>query len=113
MSKDLLLSIDNGTQSIRALLFDAQGTLLAKSKVTLEPYHSPQPGWAEHDPEYYWNALCQACQQLWAQPNVRKEAKGAKGANEAKEAIAAVAVTTQRATFINVDREGHALRPAI
>ena len=32
-----LLSIDNGTQSVRALLFDTQGNLLAKGKVELDP----------------------------------------------------------------------------
>ena len=48
-----LLSIDNGTQSVRALLFDTQGNLLAKGKVELDPYFSSQPGWAEQDPEYY------------------------------------------------------------
>ncbi len=52
-----LLSIDNGTQSVRALLFDTQGNLLAKGKVELDPYFSSQPGWAEQDPEYYWASL--------------------------------------------------------
>ena len=62
-----LLAIDNGTQSIRAMVFDPDGELIAKSKVEIEPYVSPQPGWAEQDADYFWTSLCQACQQLWAQ----------------------------------------------
>ena len=101
MSKDLLLAIDNGTQSVRALVFDLAGNLLAKSRVPLQPYTSPQPGWAEQRPEYYWENLCQACQGLWAQGLISKES------------IAGVALTTQRSTLINVDRQGQPLRPAI
>ncbi|MFZ1767944.1 MAG: FGGY family carbohydrate kinase, partial [Caldilinea sp.] len=99
--RDQLLAIDNGTQSVRALLFDLRGNLLAKAQVHIEPYFARQPGWAEQNPEYYWSALCQACQALWAKPDVHKDA------------IAGVALTTQRATVINVDRHGKPLRPAI
>ena len=101
MGGDHILSIDNGTQSIRALLFDLKGNLVAKSRVELEPYFSEQPGWAEQHPVYYWESLCQACRQLWQQTDVPKEA------------IAGVALTTQRATMVNVDRNGQPLRPAI
>ena len=65
-SRDLILAIDNGTQSVRALLFDPHGNLLAKSRVPIEPYFSTAPGLAEQDPEVFWQALCQACQGLWA-----------------------------------------------
>ncbi len=65
----------------------------------LEPYFSEQPGWAEQQPDYYWQSLCQACQQLWQ--HVRQES------------IAGVALTTQRSTVINVDQTGNPLRPAI
>jgi sugar (pentulose or hexulose) kinase len=101
VDSDHVLAIDNGTQSVRALLFDLKGNLVTKSQVPLEPYFSEQPGWAEQRPEYYWESLCQACQQLWQHTDLPKEA------------IAGVALTTQRATVINVDREGRPLRPAI
>ncbi len=68
MTRDLILAIDNGTQSVRALIFDRSGNLLARARVRLETYRSEEPGWAEQDPEYYWASLCQACQQLWTQP---------------------------------------------
>ncbi|ATQ76251.1 carbohydrate kinase [Massilia violaceinigra] len=96
-----ILAIDNGTQSVRAILFDLQGNIVAKSQVHFESYFSEHPGWAEHDPEDYWQSLCRACKQLWEQP----------GADKA--AVQGVAVTTQRGTVINVGQDGKALRPAI
>lgn len=101
MAGDHILAIDNGTQSVRALLFDLRGNLVAKSRVPIEPYVSQQPGWAEQDAEVFWQAVCQACQELWQIPGVEKGS------------VAGVALTTQRSTVINVDAEGHPLRPAI
>jgi sugar (pentulose or hexulose) kinase len=101
MSAEQLLAIDNGTQSVRALVFDLRGNLIAKSRVIIDPYFSTQPGWAEQDPDLYWKAVCEACQKLWKIKGVDKTA------------IAGVAVTTQRSTLINVDEKGTPLRPAI
>ncbi len=101
MTSQTLLSIDNGTQSVRALLFDLRGNLLAKQRVPIEPYFSDAPGWAEQHPQVFWEAVCEACQGLWAQEGVDKGR------------IAAVALTTQRGTVINVDEKGVPLRPAI
>jgi sugar (pentulose or hexulose) kinase len=95
-----LLAIDNGTQSVRALLFDPRGNLLYKQQIHIEPYYSTSPGLAEQDPEVFWGAVCSACQGLWAQ-----------GVD--KSSIAAVSVTTQRSTVLNVDENGSPLRPAI
>jgi len=101
MVGDHILAIDNGTQSVRALLFDLRGNLVAKSRVPLEPYFSDHPGWAEQHPEYFWTSLCQACQELWHSTDIPQET------------IVGVALTTQRATVVNVDRQGKPLRPAI
>ncbi|MCD4717254.1 MAG: carbohydrate kinase, partial [Desulfobacterales bacterium] len=92
--KDLILAIDNGTQSLKALVFDLEGRLLTKEQVRFKPYFSKNPGWAEQDPEVFWQALCSACQGLW------------KGGKVEKGRIAGVTLTTQRGTVINVDREG-------
>ena len=101
MAKELLLAIDVGTQSTRALIFDLQGNLLFKTKIPLPVYNAPKPGWAELDPQRFWESLCQACQRLWATPGVEKDQ------------IAGVAITTQRNVLINLDRQGSPLRPAI
>lgn len=100
-NKEYVLAIDNGTQSVRALLFDFKGELVAKSKIELTPYYSNNPGWAEQDPEYFWQKLGEACQQLWSNQDVDKSR------------VKAVAITTQRDTVINVDKHGKPLRPAI
>ena len=60
MSKPTILAIDNGTQSVRAILFDLHGNIVAKEQVFLEAYFSKHPGWAEHDPEDYWQSVCTA-----------------------------------------------------
>ncbi len=99
--KDLLLAIDNGTQSLKALIFDLEGQLLAEERVPFTPYFSKQPSWAEQDPDVFWQALCRACQGLWHQHQ------------HYRERIAGVAVTTQRGTVVNVDENGKPLRPAM
>jgi sugar (pentulose or hexulose) kinase len=96
-----LLAIDNGTQSVRALLFDPRGNLLAKERVPIEPYFSTAPGLAEQDPAVFWNALCAACKGLFKQKVVDPSS------------IAAVSLTTQRSTVLNLDADGKPLRPAI
>ncbi len=101
MQQTYILSIDNGTQSVRALLFDLKGQLVAKGKVEIEPYYSKKPGWAEQDPEYYWKSLGEACEQLWASTDIKPEQ------------VKGVGLTTQRGTVINLDENGQPLRPAI
>ncbi len=101
MAGEQLLAIDVGTQSVRALIFDLQGNLIAKSRVVIEPYFSTAPGRAEQHPQVFWDAVCEACQKLWTQSEVDKKA------------IAGVSVTTQRSTLINLDKNGQPLRPAI
>ena len=104
-NSDLILTIDNGTQSVRALLFDLKGNLLAKSRIELDAYFSKKPGWAEQNADYFWQMLGQCCQQLWQQNEVIE--------NGYRERVTVVTVTTQRGTVINLDKNGQALRPAI
>ena len=95
-----ILAIDNGTQSVRALLFDLQGKLVDKSQVAIT-YQSAEPGWAEADADVFWQALCQACQQLWQTTRVNKSD------------IAGLVITTQRGTTLALDAKGQPLRPAM
>src|SRR5260221_2178499 len=101
MAADHALAIDVGTQSVRAILFDPSGNLVAMGRVGVEPYVSPEPGWAEQDPEVWWTAIGEACRRLWANRNAKPDS------------VAGVGLTTQRTTIVASDENGKALRPAI
>jgi len=100
-TQDLILSVDAGTQSIRAALIDVRGNIKAIVKTAIQPYFSEHPGWAEQRPDYYWDVFCKTTHQLLQDQEVLK--KHVKG----------VTLTTQRATMVNVDQNGNPLRPAI
>ena len=99
-SKELILSIDAGTQSIRAALIDLNGNILHIVKTPIQPYSSEHPGWAEQQPDYYWDVLCKTTGQLLLDHEALKKD------------VVGVTLTTQRATIINVDENGKALRQA-
>ncbi|MEP7302237.1 MAG: FGGY-family carbohydrate kinase [Caldimonas sp.] len=102
MTADLLLAIDVGTQSVRALVFDRDGAMQARAQVLFEPpFEAPQPGWAEKDALSYWQALAECCRALWRQGSVQPER------------IAGLALTTQRGTVVCAREDGTPLRPAI
>lgn len=94
-----ILSIDCGTQSLRAIIFSLKGELLAMKRITFEPYVSLHAGWAEQDPEVYWNALKKACISL------KEEHAGYFSR------IAGVGITTMRDSMVCIDKEGNTLRP--
>ncbi len=100
-SSELILSVDAGTQSIRATLIDLEGNLRHIVKTPIQPYFSEHPGWAEQEPDYYWEVFCKTTNQLL------------QNQHDLVKNIIGVTLTTQRATMINVDKQGNALRPAI
>src|SRR3712207_7562630 len=50
MADPLILSLDQGTTSTRAILFDLKGQALAEAGRPLQQ-HYPADGWVEHDPD--------------------------------------------------------------
>jgi len=102
MDKKFILSIDMGTQSVRAVAFDIKGNILDMNKIVYSPIsHSPQDGFHEQSVDYYWEQLVEACKNLWKQNKVKPKN------------IMGLSVTTQRGTVVNLDKNGKALRPAI
>lgn len=93
----MLLGIDLGTGSVKALLLDADGTVLAESSQTY-PVQSPKPGWAETDPEAWWVAVANVVRQVVASASVPVRAIGLSG---------------QMHGVVLTDKEGKPLRPAI
>jgi len=92
MAPSYVLSIDQGTTSSRALLFDKEGQPVAREQLDLQQ-HYPQPGWAEHDPTEILDAVVKCC-------------LGAMSKGKASTAdIAAIGITNQRETTVAWDRE--------
>ena len=98
---DRVLALDVGTQSVRAMVFDLAGNVVARTKIPIEPYVAGPPGCCEQDADLYWRALGQATRALWDQSGVRRDA------------IAGVALTTQRGTVVPTDAAGEPLRRAM
>lgn len=97
----MILSIDCGTQSIRAILFSLDGEEVGKVQVHYDAYFSRKPGWAEQNADIYWQSLCNATKLL------KKESP------ENFKKIKAVGVSTIRNTMVNMDRDGKVLRPCL
>lgn len=97
----IILTFDCGTQSTRAMLFNDKGELIDKVKETFEPYYSTQDGYAEQEPELYWQKLCEASKKL-------KERN-----KDIWDTIIGVSVSSMRDVGICIDKEGKPLRPCI
>ena len=95
-TSSLVLALDQGTTSSRAILFDADGQVLGSvQKEFAQSY--PRPGWVEHDPLDLWSS----------QVGVAGEALTRAGVPAAR--LAAVAITNQRETTVVYERS--TLRP--
>ena len=100
-SDDLILVVDAGTQSMRCGLVDLAGNMVDLVKIPIQPYFSEEPGFAEQEPEYYWENLCLASQKLISR-NSKLVGK-----------ISAISLTSHRGTYINLDAQGKPIRPGI
>jgi sugar (pentulose or hexulose) kinase len=99
---ELVLALDIGTQSTRGIVFDPRGKVISSHQILYKrPYFSPEKGWAEQHPDYFWQAICQVCAKIWHDGKVKSSD------------LAGLALTTQRGTVINLDAHGRILRPAI
>ena len=90
--QQLILAIDQGTTSARAILFDKNGDAVAKTQVGFAQIY-PQPGWVEHDPMVILSS------QLSAVRQTLDAAKAVPGQ------IIAVGITNQRETTVVWERE--------
>jgi len=96
MSK-LILALDQGTTSSRAILFDNHGNIVAKAQKEFKQYF-PKPAWVEHDPEEIWQSQFEVAQELLADYND----------------VAAIGITNQRETTLVWDKKtGKAIYKAI
>ena len=87
-----ILSLDQGTSSSRAIVFNHQGEICSVAQKEFTQYF-PQPGWVEHDPQEIWSSeaavIAEAITKI-----------GINGLN-----IAGIGITNQRETTIVWDKD--------
>ena len=88
----LILALDQGTTSSRALVFDAAAQVVATAQAEF-PQAYPAPGWVEHDPEAIWATTLSTARQALA----AAERDGGE--------VVAIGITNQRETTLVWDRE--------
>lgn len=101
MSRDLLVALDQGTTSTRAIAFDCEGRSVAVARREL-PQSFPRPGWVEHDPGRIRDDVIAVCRE------VIDACGGDPGI------VTAIGITNQRETTVVWDRTtGRPIHPAI
>ena len=98
-----LLGYDIGTSSVKASLVDVttgQSVASAQYPDAEAPITANQPGWAEQEPEMWWEELKQATKRVFAIADVKNE-------------ICAIGISYQMHGLVCVDKEGKPLRPSI
>lgn len=99
MTQAVILALDQGTTSSRAVAVTLAGEILASAQEEF-PQVFPQSGWVEHDPEAIWRTQRRTVEQTLARLGGRS--------------IAAIGVTNQRETVVVWDRRsGEAIHNAI
>lgn len=96
-----ILSLDQGTTSSRAIIFDHEGTIVGMAQKEFSQIY-PEPGWVEHDPDEIWQS----------QQSVAKQVLHTCGL--LSEDLQAIGITNQRETTVLWDRQtGQPLHNAI
>ncbi len=96
----LLLGLDAGTSSVKAVLLDLSGNLCASGSAEY-PLHHIRSGWVEQDPEDWWQATGKAIGEVLAK------------VEHGPERILGMAISSQAPTLLSLDKSGRPLRPAI
>ncbi|WP_010096392.1 glycerol kinase GlpK [Ornithinibacillus scapharcae] len=91
MSK-FILSIDQGTTSSRAILFNHEGEIVETAQREFEQFF-PKPGWVEHDANEIWTSVLACIAEVLRKADI--------GADQ----IAGIGITNQRETTVVWDRD--------
>lgn len=92
----ILLGLDIGTTSIKAVIYDTHLGRAVRSAASPTPVHHPREGWSEHDPEELWQATV-AC--------IREAAAG--------QPVAGAAISSMAEAGVWVDHAGQPAAPVI
>ena len=91
-----LLGIDLGTSACKAALFTPDGAVVMQANAAYPVYY-PHPGWAEQNPDEWWEGVCKAVREVIERS----------GVNPAD--IAGIGVDGQSWSAVAVDADGRAL----
>ena len=104
MNHRYLLGLDVGSSSVKASLVNIDNGQAAASAFFPKheaPISAPRKGWAEQDPESWWNYARQSVAQVMAETQAKPED------------VAAVGISYQMHGLVCVDKDHKALRPSI
>jgi glycerol kinase len=87
MSKKYILSLDQGTTSSRAIIFNHDGAIVGTAQQEFTQYF-PQPGWVEHDANEIWTSQLAVAHKVLSHYNI------------APDEISAIGITNQRETTV-------------
>lgn len=97
----LVIAIDSSTSASKAVVVDVRGNVLSEGKADIELL-SPEMNHYEHNPIQWWTSTRDAIKEATAALEPADRAR-----------VAALCITHQRESFVLVDDDGAALRPAI
>jgi len=95
------MGVDTGTQSVRVVVTDIKGTVIAGDEQVYETFY-PQAGWAEQKPADWWSCFNEAVKNVMSSLS-----------KEIRHHIQAVSVCSTSSTVIPVDEQGNPLTDAI
>ena len=100
MASKYLIGLDIGTSGAKCILVDDKGAVLASSTQEY-PLSTPKPGWAEQNPQDWWDAVVRGLKVILPKANVPKDQ------------IAGVSFSGQMHGLVALDKDLNVIRPAI
>lgn len=91
MEKKYIMSLDQGTTSSRAILFDKEGNIVSSSQKEFTQYY-PKPGWVEHNAMEIWGSQSGVMREVIETNSIKPEE------------VAAIGITNQRETTVVWDK---------
>jgi sugar (pentulose or hexulose) kinase len=94
------MAIDGGTESVRVAVIDLEGRVVATAAQTYSTAF-PRSGWAEQDPDEWWQALVTATHACLARADIRPAD------------VAGIGLDATTCTLVSLGADGRHLRPAL
>jgi len=95
-----LLGIDLGTSATKTVIFDEDGKVIASASIEY-PMYQPKNGWAEQDPEDWWQAVCGTSKAVFEKSGISPDA------------IVAIGLSGQMHGLVMLNKAGEVIRRSI